>query len=122
MKNMKIIVIWCRPTFYEIIKKKSVEEFKPDPYIATALNCMFWVFYGMPFVHPDSFLVITINSVGLLLEIIYLTIFFLYADYRGRVHTIIIIFSILFFTYKLISFSLFFSFLFLLFSSLYLII
>ncbi|KGN59657.1 bidirectional sugar transporter SWEET5 [Cucumis sativus] len=72
------------PTFYEIIKKKSVEEFKPDPYIATALNCMFWVFYGMPFVHPDSFLVITINSVGLLLEIIYLTIFFLYADYRGR--------------------------------------
>ncbi|XP_022935214.1 bidirectional sugar transporter SWEET5-like [Cucurbita moschata] len=72
------------PTFYQIIKKKSVEEFKPDPYIATVLNCMFWVFYGMPFVHPDSMLVITINSVGLVLEMIYLTIFFIFADYRGR--------------------------------------
>ncbi|XP_022982560.1 bidirectional sugar transporter SWEET5-like [Cucurbita maxima] len=72
------------PTFYQIIKKKSVEEFKPDPYIATVLNCMFWVFYGMPFVHPDSMLVITINSVGLVLEMVYLTIFFIFADYRGR--------------------------------------
>ncbi|XP_020970395.1 bidirectional sugar transporter SWEET7b [Arachis ipaensis] len=42
------------PTFYRIIKKKSVEEFKPDPYIATVLNCAFWVFYGLPFVHPHS--------------------------------------------------------------------
>ncbi|XP_022150121.1 bidirectional sugar transporter SWEET5-like [Momordica charantia] len=72
------------PTFFTIIKKKSVEEFKPDPYIATTLNCMFWVFYGMPFVHPNSFLVITINSVGLVLEMIYLTIFFFFADYKGR--------------------------------------
>ncbi|KAI9120757.1 hypothetical protein K1719_007790 [Acacia pycnantha] len=57
------------PTFYRIMKKKTVEEFKPDPYIATILNCAFWVLYGMPFVHPHSFLVLTINSVGLVLEL-----------------------------------------------------
>ncbi|KAL1293822.1 hypothetical protein AAHE18_19G097900 [Arachis hypogaea] len=77
------------PTFYQIIKKKSVEEFKPDPYIATVLNCAFWVFYGLPFVHwcymhPHSVLVVTINGVGLVFEFVYLTIFYIYATNKGR--------------------------------------
>ncbi|KAK4767977.1 hypothetical protein SAY87_003118 [Trapa incisa] len=72
------------PTFYEIIKNKSVQEFKEDPYLATALNCMFWILYGMPFVHPDSTLVITINSIGFVLELIYLSIFFAYAPNKGK--------------------------------------
>jgi uncharacterized protein with PQ loop repeat len=37
----------CRPTFWRIIKNKDVEEFKSDPYLATLLNCMLWVFYGI---------------------------------------------------------------------------
>ncbi|KAM4124922.1 hypothetical protein ACJW30_01G271500 [Castanea mollissima] len=75
------------PTFYRIIKNKAVEDFSPIPYIATVLNCIFWVFYGMPFVHPDSLLVVTINSVGLGLELIYLAIFYTYAakQNNGRV-------------------------------------
>ncbi|CAJ1946769.1 unnamed protein product [Sphenostylis stenocarpa] len=72
------------PTFYGIVKKKSVEEFKPDPYIATVLNCAFWVFYGMPFVHPNTILVLTINSVGLVFEFFYLTIYYIYATNKGR--------------------------------------
>ncbi|XP_054801515.1 LOW QUALITY PROTEIN: bidirectional sugar transporter SWEET6b-like [Prosopis cineraria] len=72
------------PTFYRIIKKKSVEEFKPDPYLATVLNCAFWVFHGMPFVHPHSILVVTINSVGLVFEFAYLIIFLIYAQNKGR--------------------------------------
>ncbi|KAL5582549.1 hypothetical protein UlMin_014991 [Ulmus minor] len=72
------------PTFYRIIRRKAVEEFKPDPYLATVLNCLLWVFYGMPFVHPDSLLVVTINSVGLVLELIYLAIFLIYATNNGR--------------------------------------
>ncbi|KAK7316433.1 hypothetical protein VNO77_35461 [Canavalia gladiata] len=72
------------PTFYAIIKKKGVEEFKPDPYIATVLNCAFWVFYGLPFVHPNSILVLTINSVGLGFEFVYLTIFYVFASTKGR--------------------------------------
>jgi solute carrier family 50 protein (sugar transporter) len=62
-----------------------VEEFKPDPYLATVLNCAFWVFYGMPFVHPNSLLVVTINGVGLVFEFVYLTIFYVYAKKQGRV-------------------------------------
>ncbi|KAK7381385.1 hypothetical protein VNO78_34037 [Psophocarpus tetragonolobus] len=72
------------PTFYGIVKKKAVEEFKPDPYIATVLNCAFWVFYGMPFVHPNSILVVTINGVGLVIEFVYLTIYYIYATNKGR--------------------------------------
>ena len=68
-----------------IYKKKTVEEFKPDPYIATVMNCMLWIFYGLPIVHPDSTLVVTINGVGLAMELIYLTIFFIYAPKKGRV-------------------------------------
>ena len=75
----------CSPTFYKIIKQKSVEEFKADPYIATVLNCAFWVFYGMPFVHPHTLLVVTINTVGLVFEFFYLAIFFIYATNNGRV-------------------------------------
>ncbi|CAK9322586.1 unnamed protein product [Citrullus colocynthis] len=72
------------PTFWKIHKSKSVEEFKPDPYIATVLNCMFWVFYGMPFVHPDSTLIVTINGIGLVIELVYLAFFCWYADSKAR--------------------------------------
>lgn len=77
------------PTFVKILKAKSVMEFKPDPYIATVLNCAVWVFYGMPFVHPDSLLVITINGFGLAIELLYVSIFFIYSDWPKRQKIII---------------------------------
>ncbi|GMY24898.1 bidirectional sugar transporter SWEET5 [Fagus crenata] len=43
-----------------------------------------WCFYGLPFVHPDSLLVITINGCGLIIEIIYVTIFLLYSPWLKR--------------------------------------
>ncbi|CAN1187494.1 Putative bidirectional sugar transporter SWEET7d [Linum perenne] len=66
------------PTFWRIIKKKDVEEFQPYPYIAAVMNCMTWVLYGLPFITPNSILVITINAIGLLIEFIYLSIFMIY--------------------------------------------
>ncbi|KAM3318944.1 bidirectional sugar transporter SWEET5 [Capsicum chacoense] len=72
------------PTFIKIRKDKTVMQFKPDPYVVTALNCAVWVFYGMPFVHPDSLLVVTINGIGLVIELIYVTIFFIYAEWQKR--------------------------------------
>ncbi|CAL5325728.1 unnamed protein product [Camellia sinensis] len=77
------------PTFWRIFKNKSVEEFKPDPYLATVVNCMFWVFYGLPIIHPDSTLVITINSVGLALELFYLTIFLIYTTNHKRLKIVL---------------------------------
>ncbi|KAJ0230909.1 Bidirectional sugar transporter SWEET8 [Hirschfeldia incana] len=66
------------PTFVRIVKKKSVEEFQPWPYVATMMNCMLWVFYGLPIVHKDSILVTTINGVGMVFEAIYISLFLIY--------------------------------------------
>ncbi|XP_074559297.1 bidirectional sugar transporter SWEET6b-like [Curcuma longa] len=76
------------PTFIQIIKNKDVQQFSPIPYLATLLNCMLWFFYGLPIVHPDSLLVITINGIGLVFETIYLSIFFIYAKAEGRLKVI----------------------------------
>ncbi|XP_062169013.1 bidirectional sugar transporter SWEET5 isoform X2 [Alnus glutinosa] len=86
------------PTFVKILKAKSVEDFKPDPYVATVLNCAMWCFYGLPLVHPDSFLVITINGCGLIIEIIYVTVFFLYSPWSKRRRILIaLVIEIIFF-------------------------
>ncbi|XP_012080533.1 bidirectional sugar transporter SWEET5 isoform X2 [Jatropha curcas] len=44
------------PTMKKILKQKAVQEFKPDPYLATVLNCAMWTFYGLPYVKEDSIL------------------------------------------------------------------
>lgn len=75
----------CSPTMVAIIKQKSVGNFKPDPYIATVLNCLVWTFYGLPFVHPDSTLVITINSAGAAIELFYVLIFVTFSSWGKRV-------------------------------------
>ncbi|WCJ33030.1 Bidirectional sugar transporter SWEET4 [Euphorbia peplus] len=73
------------PTFFCIIKNKDTQEFQFYPYVATVLNCMFWVLYGLPFVTEDNILVVTINGVGLVLELIYLAIFCYYdKQNKGR--------------------------------------
>ncbi|CAJ1943888.1 unnamed protein product [Sphenostylis stenocarpa] len=79
------------PTFIAIFKAKSVQNFKPDPYIATILNCGVWLFYGMPFVTPDNTLVISINAFGFFLEIFYSLVFFIYSSW-GKRRKILLIF------------------------------
>ncbi|XP_010441130.1 PREDICTED: bidirectional sugar transporter SWEET8-like [Camelina sativa] len=69
-------------TFWRIFKKKSVEEFSYVPYVATVMNCMLWVFYGLPVVHKDSILVSTINGVGLVIELFYVGIYLLYCGHK----------------------------------------
>ncbi|XP_038982141.1 bidirectional sugar transporter SWEET6a-like [Phoenix dactylifera] len=76
------------PTFATIWKRKTVEDFSPLPYLVTLLNCMLWVFYGLPVVHPGTILVSTINGVGVVLETIYLCIFFFYSPNRLRLRVL----------------------------------
>ncbi|KAJ1688234.1 hypothetical protein LUZ63_019624 [Rhynchospora breviuscula] len=67
------------PTFMTIVSKRAVEQFSPIPYLATLLNCMMWVVYGLPIVHPNSVLVLTINGTGFLIEALYIAIFFAFS-------------------------------------------
>ncbi|KAG6412211.1 hypothetical protein SASPL_124882 [Salvia splendens] len=77
------------PTFMKIWQDKSVQHFKPHPYLVTVLNCALWCLYGTPAVHPDSLLVITINGIGLVIEFIYVGIFFIYSNTWPKRKTII---------------------------------
>ncbi|KAK6913132.1 SWEET sugar transporter [Dillenia turbinata] len=75
------------PTFVKIVKNKSVEEFKPDPYLATMMNCLLWIFYGLPMVQRDT-LVVTNNSIGLTIEVAYTVLFFIYSQKQNRLKVI----------------------------------
>ncbi|KAJ9677711.1 hypothetical protein PVL29_022600 [Vitis rotundifolia] len=85
------------PTFKKIYHEKTVGGFKPDPYLATVASCCLWVIYGLPFVHPDSTLVLTINAIGLVMEIIYVSIFFTYSDWAKRKKTLMALVCIVIF-------------------------
>ncbi|KAE9597827.1 hypothetical protein Lal_00013937 [Lupinus albus] len=76
------------PTFVTICKKGSVEQYSAAPYLATLISCMVGVLYGLPVVHKHSLLVATISGFGCILQIIYVTIFFIYSDWIKRLKVI----------------------------------
>ncbi|PIA41365.1 hypothetical protein AQUCO_02200050v1 [Aquilegia coerulea] len=73
------------PTFQRIIRNKSTEQFSGMPYIYSLLNCLICLWYGLPFVMPDIILVATVNSVGAVFQLIYVTIFIIYAEQAKKV-------------------------------------
>ncbi|MQL83794.1 hypothetical protein Taro_016290, partial [Colocasia esculenta] len=79
------------PTFVTICKKKSVEQYSPMPYLAFLFNCMMWVLYGIPWVHPHSILVITINGSGLVIQLIYVLLFIAYSTGQKRLQVIVML-------------------------------
>ncbi|KAG5539504.1 hypothetical protein RHGRI_019899 [Rhododendron griersonianum] len=76
------------PTFIQICKKGSVEQFSAAPYLATLINCSLWVLYGLPMVHPNSTLVLTINGAGVVIELVYLLLFLQYSDRRKKLRVV----------------------------------
>lgn len=77
------------PTFITILKKKDVEQFSPIPYLATLLNCLLWVLYGLPIVHPDSTLVLTINGAGVAIQLTYIIIFIINANGKQKLKVLL---------------------------------
>ncbi|KAL0817591.1 hypothetical protein Bca101_074035 [Brassica carinata] len=69
------------PKFIQIHKNKSVDvDFQQHRHVVTVMKCSLWVLYGLPLVQKDSILVTTSNGVGLVIEAIYLVVFFIYCD------------------------------------------
>ncbi|KDP25260.1 hypothetical protein JCGZ_20416 [Jatropha curcas] len=79
------------PTFIQIWKKKAVEQYSPIPYLATLVNCMVWILYGLPLVHPNSLLVVTINGSGTAIEFVYIILFVIYSDKKKRIKVLLIV-------------------------------
>ncbi|KAJ8434480.1 hypothetical protein Cgig2_032657 [Carnegiea gigantea] len=74
-----------RPTFRRIIRSGSIEEFSELPYVYTLLNCLICAWYGTPFVSHDNILVTTVNSVGAIFQLGYMSLFIAYAEQLKKI-------------------------------------
>lgn len=69
---------------------RSTEEFESDPYVWKLINAYFWVYYGV--LKPHSVLVATVNGFGAVLELIFVTLFLIFAPPRMRVNFLFVLF------------------------------
>jgi solute carrier family 50 protein (sugar transporter) len=52
-----------------------VERYSAAPYLATLLNCMLWMLYGLPAVQPHSLAIIVISATGMATQLAYIAVF-----------------------------------------------
>nr|WGU30678.1 bidirectional sugar transporter SWEET3 [Allium sativum] len=74
------------PTFRRILRKKSTEGFQSFPYVVALFSAMMLIYYAI--IKTNTYLLITINTVGVIIETTYITIFLIYAPKRARVNTV----------------------------------
>lgn len=73
----------CSKTFSQVVKKKSTENYKGDPYITTLLATSLWTFYGL--LKPGGLLIMTVNGAGAVLQFVYVVLFLIYAPKDKKV-------------------------------------
>ncbi|GLU06034.1 hypothetical protein SLE2022_231000 [Rubroshorea leprosula] len=84
--NITAVFLYLSPaqTFIRICKKKAVEQFSPTPYLVTLMNQMVWTLFAMPWVHPNSTLVLTISATGVIIALFLVILFLIYSDRKKR--------------------------------------
>ncbi|XP_062108725.1 bidirectional sugar transporter SWEET17-like isoform X2 [Humulus lupulus] len=76
-------------TFWRIVKHGSTEDFESLPYICTLLSSLLWTYYGLT--KSGEVVVAIVNGFGSLVEIIYVSLFLIYAHPKMRAKTGILV-------------------------------
>ncbi|KAI3497601.1 hypothetical protein L1887_33009 [Cichorium endivia] len=66
------------PTIIEICKRKSTMGFQSLPYVVSLFSALLWLYYAF-IKGGDTFLLISINTLGTFIESVYIIIFLVYA-------------------------------------------
>ncbi|WVZ03006.1 hypothetical protein V8G54_023812 [Vigna mungo] len=83
------------PTFRRIIRNGSTEMFSGLPYVYSLLNCLICLWYGTPLISPDNLLVTTVNTIGGVFQLVYITIFLIYAEKARKVRMLGLLLAVL---------------------------
>ncbi|KAG0452603.1 hypothetical protein HPP92_025267 [Vanilla planifolia] len=73
------------PTFYRVYRKKTTEGFQSLPYVVALFSAMLWIYYA--FIKTNTYLLITINSFGCIVETIYIVMYLIYAPRKAKIYT-----------------------------------
>ncbi|KAF7054107.1 hypothetical protein CFC21_061856 [Triticum aestivum] len=79
-----LVILAPVPTFYRVYKRKSTESFQSVPYAMALLSAMLWLYYALL---TKDLLLLTINTVGCVVESAYLAIYLAYAPKQARTFT-----------------------------------
>ncbi|XP_031287861.1 bidirectional sugar transporter SWEET9-like [Pistacia vera] len=77
------------PTFCDIYKKKSSAGYHSIPYVIALCSATLLLYYGN--LKPNGFLIITINSIGCVIEVSYLIVYLIYAPRKEKKFTLTLI-------------------------------
>ncbi|KMS98987.1 hypothetical protein BVRB_3g067230 [Beta vulgaris subsp. vulgaris] len=88
--NVISLLMFLSPvsTFKSIVEQRDTKEFESVPYICTLLNASLWTYYGI--IKPEL-LVSTINGFGVVVELVYVILFLIFAPRRMKVKTWILV-------------------------------
>ncbi|CAH9080304.1 unnamed protein product [Cuscuta europaea] len=86
--NIISLLVFLAPlsTFVRIWKAKSTMGFHSVPYIVALFSSMLWIYYA--YIKKNAILLISINSLGILIEAIYVLLFLIFASKTARRHTL----------------------------------
>ncbi|XP_009778136.1 bidirectional sugar transporter SWEET1-like isoform X1 [Nicotiana sylvestris] len=104
--NTLLLLLAPRITFQRVIRKRSTENFSGIPYVISLVNCLFSMWYSLPFVSPNNMLVTIIAASGTSIQPIHVLIFLPFAPSwkeKAKISGILFLFFLIFSTVALVS-------------------
>ncbi|XP_009778140.1 bidirectional sugar transporter SWEET1a isoform X3 [Nicotiana tabacum] len=104
--NSLLLLLAPMITFQRVIRKRSTEKISGIPYVISLFNCLFSMWYSLPFVSPNNMLVTIIGASGTSIQATYVLIFLIFAPSwkeKAKISGILFLLFLIFSTVALVS-------------------